>query len=129
MEEVKEVEPIKEVIEEKSVIKTVKSLPVFDVSLIISVIALILSFIAGILYFIIGWSTIHQISTYIISLNPQTATVVNSVAGSITAMGALYLIIVWPITIFIGTFIVTAIAILLYNYLAPRIGGIKLELE
>ncbi len=129
MEEVKEVEPIKEVIEEKSVIKTVKSLPVFDVSLIISVIALILSFIAGILYFVIGWSTIHQISTYIISLNPQTATVVNSVAGSITAMGALYLIIVWPITIFIGTFIVTAIAILLYNYLAPRIGGIKLELE
>ncbi len=129
MEEVKEAKPVKEVMEEKSVIKTVKSLPVLDVSLIVSVIALILSFIAGILYFIIGWSTIHQISTYIISLNPQTATVVNSIAGSITAMGALYLIIVWPITVFIGTFIVTAIAVLLYNYLAPRIGGIKLELE
>lgn len=129
MEEVKEAEPVKEVIEEKSVIKTVKSLPVFDVSLIVSVIALILSFIAGILYSIIGWSTIHQISTYIISLNPQTATVVNSIAGSITTMGALYLVIVWPIMTFIGTFIVTAIAVLLYNYLAPIIGGIKLELE
>ena len=129
MEEVKEAKPVKEAIEEKSVIKTVKSLPVLDVSLIVSVIALILSFIAGILYFIIGWSTIHQISTYIISLNPQTAAVVNSVAGSITAMGALYLIIIWPITVFIGTFIVSAIAVLLYNYLAPMIGGIKLELE
>ena len=129
MEEVKEAKPVKEAIEEKSVIKTVKSLPVLDVSLIVSVIALILSFIAGILYFIIGWSTIHQLSTYIISLNPQTAAVVNSVAGSITAMGALYLIIIWPITVFIGTFIVSAIAVLLYNYLAPMIGGIKLELE
>lgn len=129
MEEVKEAKPVKEAIEEKSVIKTVKSLPVLDISLIVSVIALILSFIAGILYFIIGWSTIHQISTYIISLNPQTAAVVNSVAGSITAMGALYLIIIWPITVFIGTFIVSAIAVLLYNYLAPMIGGIKLELE
>ena len=129
MEEVKEAKPVKEAIEEKSVIKTVKSLPVLDVSLIVSVIALILSFIAGILYFIIGWSTIHQISTYIISLNPQTAAVVNSVAGSITAMGALYLIIIWPITAFIGTFIISAIAVLLYNYLAPMIGGIKLELE
>jgi hypothetical protein len=120
---------MEEVKEMKSATKTIKSLPVFDISLIVSVIALILSFIAGILYFIIGYSTIYQISTYIISLNPETATVVNSIAGSITAMGALYLIIVWPIMAFIGTFIATAIAVLLYNYLAPRIGGIKLELE
>ena len=120
MEETKEV---------KSMIKTVKSVPVFDFSLIVSVIALILSFIAGILYFIIGYSTIYQISTIIISLKPETAAVVNSVAASITGMGALYLIIVWPIMAFIGTFIATAIAVLLYNYLAPRIGGIKLELE
>ncbi len=115
--------------EAKSMIKTVKSLPVVDVSLIVSVIALILSFIAGIIYFIIGYATIYQISTYIITLNPETATVVNSIAASITGMGALYLIIVWPIMTFIGTFIATAIAVLLYNYLAPRIGGIKLELE
>ena len=129
MEETKETKSVEEVVETKSTIKTVKSLPLIDVSLIVSVIAAIISFIAGILYFIAGWSTIHQISTYIISLNPETANVVNSIAGSITAMGALYLIIVWPIMAFIGTFIVTAIAVLLYNFLAPRIGGIKLELE
>ncbi len=120
---------MEEVKEAKSMIKTVRSLPVFDISLIVSVIALILAFIAGILWFIIGWSAIYTISTYIISLEPQTADVVNSIAASITGMGALYLIIVWPIMTFIATFIATAIAVLLYNYLAPRIGGIKLELE
>ena len=124
--EVKEMEEVKET---KTMIKTVKSLPVFDISLIVSVVALILAFIAGVIWFIIGYSTIYTISTYIISLNSNTTAVVNSVAGSITAMGALYLIIVWPIMTFIATFIVTAIAVLLYNYLAPRIGGIKLELE
>jgi len=41
-----------------SVMKKVKSVPVVDVSLIVSVIALILAFIAGIIWFIIGWSTI-----------------------------------------------------------------------
>ena len=120
---------MEEVKETKTMIKTVKSLPVFDISLIVSVIALILAFIAGVIWFIIGYSTIYTISTYIISLNSNTTAVVNSVASSITAMGALYLIIVWPIMTFIATFIVTAIAVLLYNYLAPRIGGIKLELE
>ena len=120
MDEVKKVEPM---------VKVVKALPVVDISLIMSVIALILAFIAGIIWFIAGYATIYQISTYIISLNPQSAAVVNSVAGSITAMGAIYFIIVWPIMVFIGTFIVTAIAVLLYNYLAPKIGGIKLVLE
>ena len=120
MEEVKKAEPM---------VKVVKALPVYDISLIMSVIALILAFIAGIIWFIAGWATISQISSYIISFNPATATVVNSIAASITAMGALYLIIVWPIMAFIGTFIATAIIVLLYNYLAPRIGYIKLELE
>jgi len=117
--------------EEKTqpMIKEVASLPVLEFSFIISVISLILSFIAGIIWFIAGYSTIYQISTFIISLNNETAAVVNSVAGSNTAMGALYLIIVWPIMAFIFTFIGAAIVALLYNVLAPRIGGIKLKLE
>jgi hypothetical protein len=111
------------------VVKEVKSLPVLAVSLIISVIFLILSFIFGVIWFIIGYSALYQLSTIIISLNNETAAIVNSVAGSISAMGALYLIIIWPIEAFIGTFIITAIFALLYNFLAPRIGGIKLELD
>lgn len=109
--------------------KEVKSLPVVAFSLIISVISLILTFIAGIIWFIIGYSALLSLSSFIISLNNNTTAVVNSVAGSISAMGALYLIIVWPIMAFIGTFILAAIIALLYNALAPRVGGIKLEIE
>lgn len=75
-------------------IKTVKSLPVFDISLIVSVIALILAFIDGVIWFIVGYATIYQISTIIITLNNNTTAVVDSVASSITSMGALYLIII-----------------------------------
>jgi hypothetical protein len=110
-------------------VKEVKSLPIIEFSLIISVIVLILTFIAGIIWFIIGYAAIYNLTTFIISLNNETAAVVNSVAGSITAMGALYLIIIWPIAAFIGSFIFAAIIAILYNVLAPRIGGIKLEIE
>jgi hypothetical protein len=120
MEEEKKVE---------SVIKEVESIPVVDVSLIVSVISLILSFVAGIIWFIVGYSTLYNIVSLVISLNPDTATVVNSIAASITGMGALYLIIVWPIAAFIGTFILTAIVVLLYNLLAPKVGYIKLQLK
>lgn len=120
---------MKEVKEVKSIIKEVKSLPVLDISVIVSIISLILTFAAGILYSIVGYSTIYQISTYIISLNPETATVVNSIASSITHMGVIYLLLVWPIMSFIGAFVVTAIVVLLYNFLASKIGGIKIEIE
>jgi Transmembrane domain of unknown function (DUF3566) len=110
-------------------VKEIESLPVVAFALIISVIVLILTFLAGIIWFIVGYSALYSLSTTIIALNNNTTAVVNSVAGSITAMGALYLIIVWPIMAFIGSFIGAAIAALLYNALAPRIGGIKLQLK
>ena len=110
-------------------VKEVESLPVVSFALIISVIALILTFLAGIIWYIIGYATLYSLTTVIISLNNNTTAVVNSVASSISAMGALYLIIVWPIMAFIGTFIGAAIAAILYNVLAPRVGGIKLALK
>jgi hypothetical protein len=110
-------------------VKEVESLPVVAFSLIISVISLILTFLAGIIWFIIGYSALYSLTTTIIALNNNTTAVVNSVASSITAMGALYLIIVWPIMAFIMTFIGAAIIAILYNVLAPRVGGIKLEIK
>ncbi|HSO26136.1 MAG TPA: DUF3566 domain-containing protein [Methanobacteriaceae archaeon] len=110
-------------------VKEVKSLPVVSFSLIISVISLILSFLAGIIYYIIGYSLLYDISTTIITLNNNTTAVVTDVANSIAAMGAIYLIIIYPIVSFIGMFIFAAIVALLYNFLAPRVGGIKLEIE
>jgi len=110
-------------------VKEVESLPVVAFAFIISVVSLILTFIAGIIWFIVGYSALHSLSTTIIALNNNTTAVVNSVAGSVTAMGALYLIIIWPIMAFIGTFILAAIVAILYNVLAPRVGGVKLQLK
>ena len=110
-------------------IREVKGLPVVSFAFVISLISLILTFIAGVIWFIIGYSTLHRVSTHIIALNNNTTAIVHSVGNSITAMGAIYLIILWPIMTFIGTFIVAAIIALLYNFLAPRVGGIKLKLE
>jgi hypothetical protein len=110
-------------------VKEVESLPVVAFAFIISVVSLILTFIAGIIWFIVGYSALYSLSTTIIALNNNTTAVVNSVAGSITAMGALYLIIIWPIMAFILTFIGAAIVAIIYNFLAPRIGGIKLQLK
>jgi Transmembrane domain of unknown function (DUF3566) len=125
--EVKVMEDVKEA--EMGNVKEVESLPVVSFALIISVIALILTFLAGIIWFIVGYAALYSLTTVIIHLNTNSTAVVNSVAGSITAMGALYLIIVWPIMAFIGTFIGAAIAAILYNVLAPRVGGIKLQLK
>ncbi|MDO9626050.1 MAG: hypothetical protein Q7I96_00310 [Methanobacteriaceae archaeon] len=88
-----------------------------------------MSFIAGIIYFIVGYAALYSVSTYLIALDSNTTAVVNSVSGSIASMGALYLIVIWPITAFIMTFIGAAIVALLYNALAPHVGGIKLEIE
>ncbi|MDO8869571.1 MAG: DUF3566 domain-containing protein [Methanobacteriaceae archaeon] len=110
-------------------VKVVKALPVMSFASIISVISLILSFIAGIIYFIVGYAALYSVSTYLIALDSNTTAVVNSVSGSIASMGALYLIVIWPITAFIMTFIGAAIVALLYNALAPHVGGIKLEIE
>lgn len=114
---------------ETPVTKEVKSLPVFAVftHCISDFFDFILHIRCDLVH--IGYSAIYQLSTLIINMNNETAAIVNSVAGSITAMGALYLIIIWPIEALIGTFILTAIVALLYNFLAPIIGGIKLELQ
>ena len=64
-------------------VKKLKSLPVFEFSLIIAVIWALISFILGIIYFIVGYAAVHQASTFIISLNNNTTAVVNSVASSI----------------------------------------------
>ena len=67
-------------------IKKIKSIPVFDFSVIIALISAIVTFILGIIYFIVGYAALYNLSTFIISLNNNTTAVVNSVAGSISAM-------------------------------------------
>jgi hypothetical protein len=110
-------------------VKVISKIPVVPVALIVSVISLILAFLAGIIYSIVGYATLISIGNTIIAFNNNTTNIVSSVVGSISANGAIFLIIVYPIMVFIGMFIATAIAAIIYNALAPRMGGIQLELE
>lgn len=99
--------------------RTVKRIPVGAVALIVAVISAVISFIYGIFsaVFILGGAA--SLNTIL----PEGVSI-----GSGATLG-ITVIIAATIGGFIGGYIVTAIAALLYNWLAPRIGGIKLEFE
>ncbi len=92
--------------------------------------AFMISALGGIIFFLI-----MLIAGPIIAVSLQAAAVAASSAGtaipglaSITALGIvgmLILIVGVPIAMFITIFITTAIMAILYNLLAPKIGGIK----
>jgi hypothetical protein len=100
-------------------LKTVKKVPVGALALIVAVIDAIVSFIYGVFtaVFILGGAA---------SLNSVLPEGVSLGSG---ATLAITVIIMATIGGFIGGYILTAIVALLYNWLAPRIGGIKLEFE
>ncbi len=99
--------------------RTVKRIPVGAVALIVAVISAVISFIYGIFsaVFILGGAASMN------TILPEGVGI-----GSGATLG-ITVIIAATIGGFIGGYIVTAIAALLYNWLAPRIGGIKLEFE
>lgn len=82
----------------------IKSIPVVAASLAIASVALIFGIILGILQLI-------------------------SLAGAGDATGGVVALIMYIISYFVGTFILVAIVTILYNFLAPRIGGVQLGLE
>jgi hypothetical protein len=104
-------------------LRTVKRVPVGAVALIVAVIDAVISFIYGIFsaVFILGGAA--SLNTFLNDVVPGGFTV-----GSGATL-AIAVIIMATIGGFIGGYIVTAIVALLYNWLAPRIGGIKLEFE
>ena len=96
-------------------IKEIKSIPVVPFALITGAIFAVLTFIWTILIAIFGISAL----SYLPIENTSSAGVV----------GALILVIGGTIIAFIVGFIMYAIIAILYNLLAPRLGGMKLELE
>lgn len=93
--------------------KTITNVPVRAIALMGAVIYAVLGLIAGILSAIglgVVGSTLPSISIPL-------------------GLGALGAIVGGVVGGFIGGYIVTAIIALLYNWFAPRIGGVKIELE
>ena len=96
-------------------VKTIARVPVRAVALMGAIIEAVLGLISGIITAIsidVALSTLH-------SDFPITA----SLGTGATAEASVIIIGI------VGGYIIIAIVALIYNWLAPRIGGIKLELE
>lgn len=98
--------------------KEIKSIPVMPFALMIGAIGGVLGFIWSLIVVIFGASLLALVPA-------QEAGAV--IAGGI--LGAIILIIFATIGAFIAGFITYAIIALIYNFLAPKLGGIRLELE
>jgi hypothetical protein len=98
-------------------IREIKSVPVVPFALMIGAISAVVGFLYALIF-------ILPFSILIGSMPVQGTSSIALGAG----FGIIMLIAI-PIGAFIAGFIAYAIIALIYNLLAPRIGGIKLELE
>ncbi len=105
--------------------KEIRSLPVIPLSLMTSFIYTILTFlimliVAPLLVVVLQGAALASIST-------SNSMVGLEGLGAIGLIGIVIMVIGIPILVFVGTFIYTALMALLYNFLAPKMGGIKLK--
>jgi hypothetical protein len=116
----------------------VKEIPVVPFALMLSLIGAIWAFIIGLflaavlapLFTLISGSIPLIAEAMANATNNTTAATVMPTGALVSAGGVLtsvILIIGMPIAVFIGGFIVSALAAIFYNYLIPRVGGVKLE--
>lgn len=104
--------------------KELRSLEVISISLMLSALYTIFTFIimlimAPILMLILQGAALSAIST---STMPELGGI-----GALGIIGIIVMVIGIPILVFISTFIYSAIMALLYNFLAPKIGGVRLK--
>jgi hypothetical protein len=104
-------------------IKEIKGIPVISFALIFAIVLAITMFVVGIVMVLLRYpmyTMMHYLNvTPINGFHPVFV-------GSIFPV---YFIVVMPIMVFIFGFLVTALATIIYNFIAPKIGGIKLELK
>ena len=99
--------------------KTIQSIPIMPFALMYACISAVIGIVIGIFYgFMFG---------VILTALPSTSTTsIPSWVGLFLGVGA---IVVVPIIAFVGGLIMAIIIALLYNFLAPRIGGVKVRFK
>jgi hypothetical protein len=102
--------------------RTIQSIPVMSFAMMLGVISAIIGLIVGIFYALVFGVLISSIPT-----TTGTTGVFNF--GSLSVLFGVGAIITMPIIGFIGGLIQGALVAVLYNFLAPRIGGIKLRFK
>lgn len=100
-------------------VKEIERIPVVSFALIVSLVLAITMFVVSIIMAIFGIS-VYQMMPFF-NVMPMMNYIVYS------GMAVLWFVVIMPIMMFIGGFIITAFATIIYNLLAPRIGGIKFE--
>jgi hypothetical protein len=106
--------------------KTIQSVQVMPFALMSACISAVIGLILGIIYA----ATFGAILTYITSSLPATSTAPSNVNfGLLSAILGVGAIVVFPILYFIVGLIGGLICAAVYNFLAPRIGGIKLRFK
>jgi hypothetical protein len=98
--------------------KTIKNIPAIPFSMMLGAVSGVIGFVVAVIMAIF-W--IPLIAAGNSSAVPGF--------GLLFGMGAIIMIIVIPIMAFIAGFIQGLIVSVVYNFLAPRIGGIKLKME
>jgi hypothetical protein len=103
--------------------KTIRSISPLPFGLMMGAISAVIAFIAGIIFALI-WLPLVSVGL----TSASTITPIPGVSGIIAAMGVL-MVIIFPIIGFIAGFIQGLIYAAVYNFLAPRIGGIKIRFQ
>lgn len=100
--------------------RTIQSIPVMPFALMYACISAVIGFVIGIFYALL-------FGTLFASIPPSaTGGLDLGWLGLFVGVGA---IIVMPIILFVGGLIMAAITALIYNFLAPRIGGVKVRFK
>jgi len=103
--------------------KTIQSIPVMTFALMLGIISAVIGLIVGILY--------AAVFGFIIAAIPASSAASTS-ALNVSWFSILFgagAIVTMPVIWFIGGLIQGALVAILYNFLAPKIGGIKLRFK
>jgi hypothetical protein len=100
--------------------RTIQSVPIMPFALMYACISAVVGFFVGIFYALIFGAIFASI---------PSSTTGGLNLGWLSLIFGFGAIIIMPIFAFIGGFIVAAIIALVYNFLSPRIGGVKVRFK
>jgi hypothetical protein len=100
--------------------RTIQSIPVMPFALMYACISAAIGFVMGIFYALLFGG---------IFANVSSSTTSNLNLGWLSLFVGVGAVIVMPVFLFVSGLITAAITALLYNFLAPRIGGVKVRFK
>ena len=100
--------------------RTIQSIPVMPFALMYACISAAIGFVVGIFYALLFGGIFASVSS-------STTSSLN--LGWLSLFVGVGAVIVMPVILFVSGLITAAITALLYNFLAPRIGGVKVRFK